>query len=139
VGWSGRHYLVAWVDQRDSSIRAARVTSDGKVLDPEGITVSDEAVVHAFPDVTCRKGDVCLVAWEQTSPVPGERDARAARIDPDGRVMDRPSMAVSVFPGQQRYPKSYPLPNRRDFIAVWGDFPIWDTGDIYAKVLSFPR
>jgi hypothetical protein len=139
VGWNGRSFLVAWVDQRDSSIRAARVTSDGKVLDPEGITVSGEPMVHAFPEVACRKGDVCLVTWEQTSPVPGERDARAARIAPDGRVLDRPSMAVSVYPGQQRYPKSYPLPDRRDFIAVWGDFLIWDTGDIYAKILSFPR
>lgn len=139
VGWNGRHFLVAWVDQRDSSIRAARVSSDGKVLDPEGISVSDEPMVHSFPDVSCRKGDICLVAWEQTSPVPGERDARAARMAPDGRVMDRPSVAVSVYPGQQRYPKSIPLPDRRDFIAVWGDFMIWDTGNIYAKILNFPR
>jgi hypothetical protein len=139
VGWNGKEFLVAWVDQRDSSIRAARVTSDGTVLDPEGLTVSDEPVVHAFPDVSCRKGDVCLVTWEQTSAVPGERDARAARIAPDGRVLDRPSVAVSVYPGQQRYPKNYPLPGRRDFITVWGDFPVWDTGDIYAKVLTFVR
>jgi hypothetical protein len=139
VGWDGRHYLVAWVDQRDSSIRAARIAPDGTVLDAEGIAVSDEPVVHAFPDVACLERGVCLVIWEQTSPVPGERDVRAARISPDGRLLDRTSVAVSVYPGQQRFSTVYPLPNRQGFLAAWEDFPIWDTGDIYAKVLTFFR
>jgi hypothetical protein len=139
VGWNGRDYLVAWVDQRDSSIRAARVSPDGKVLDSEGIIVSDEPVVHAFPDVACLEGKDCVVIWEQTSPVPGERDVRAARISPDGRLLDSKSLDVSVYPGQQRFSTVYPLPNRQGFLAAWEDFPIWDTGDIYAKVLTFFR
>jgi hypothetical protein len=138
VGWNGRQYLVAWVDQRDSSIRAARVAPDGTVLDPEGIAVSDAPVVHAFPDVACLETGVCVVIWEQTSPVPGERDVRAARVAPDGRILDR-DIAVSVYPGQQRFSTVYPLPNRRGFLGAWEDFPIWDTGDIFAKMLTFPR
>jgi hypothetical protein len=139
VGWNGQDFLAAWVDQRDSSIRAARISPDGKVLDAEGIAVSDDPVVHAFPDVACLERGSCLVIWEQTSPIPGERDVRAARIGPDGRLLDPKSVAVSVYPGQQRFSTVYPLPDGRGFLAAWEDFPIWDTGDIYDKVLTFLR
>lgn len=139
VGWNGRDFLAAWVDQRDSSIRAARISPDGKVLDAEGIAVSDEPVVHSFPDVACEKGGACVVIWEQTSSVPGERDVRAARISPEGRLLDPKSVAVSVYPGQQRFSTVYPLSNRKGFLAAWEDFPIWDTGDIYDKILTFLR
>ena len=48
VAFDGNNYLVVWTDWRDTlfntSVLAARVTPDGTVLDPEGITVDTMGV-----------------------------------------------------------------------------------------------
>ena len=63
VGWTGDQYLVAWNDYRHvqsgsnivqqlrADIYAARVTTDGTVLDPNGLSVTQSAVPEDLPTV----------------------------------------------------------------------------------------
>ena len=43
--WTGQNYLVAWTDERNSDtdmdLRGVRIGGDGKLLDPQGISLSD--------------------------------------------------------------------------------------------------
>lgn len=46
VVWTGRSYLVSWIDQRTgsfdgSSARAVRISAAGEILDPDGLALSD--------------------------------------------------------------------------------------------------
>jgi hypothetical protein len=132
VGSDGTNYLVAWADQRADSgdIYVCRVTSDGSVLDPEGIPVSTASRYQGEPAVAF-DGTNYLVVW------PDERndgsDIYGARVTRDGTVLDTAGIAlVSDSAGQTAPAVAYDGAN---VLLIWGDTRS-DQGDIYGARVS---
>ena len=66
VAWDGTNFLVAWSDDRDMisrDIYAARVTSSGAVLEPNGFRVSSGSLLETNPSIAYN-GTNYLVVWE---------------------------------------------------------------------------
>lgn len=69
AGWDGGQYVVAWNDYRHingieqdrADIRAARVLTDGSVLDPDGILVADSILPEDLPAVTGAGGRAIIM------------------------------------------------------------------------------
>lgn len=78
MGFDGTNYVVAWVEGEQfsspddpGSVRAARISASGALVDGSLITLSPVGTAGADPVVSC--GTTCLVAWEQMSPSVGFR------------------------------------------------------------------
>lgn len=108
IAFDGTHFLIAWQDFRngkDYDIYAARVSEDGKVLDPDGFAVSARPSNQARPAVTFAGGHF-LVVWMDARqyPVYGLYGARVSPdgkvLDPDGRLLDgeKPEAIAKVRP-----------------------------------------
>jgi hypothetical protein len=67
VAWAGKHWLVVWQDARafkekGYDIYAARVSAEGKLLDPKGIVVRSEKADQQMPAVAS-DGTGSLILW----------------------------------------------------------------------------
>ncbi len=97
VAFDGSNFLVVWQDLRsgkDYDVYAARVGEDGKVLDPEGFPVARRPANQARPAVGFASGHA-LVAWMDAREYPAY-GLYAARVTPDGKVMDPDGVAIDV-------------------------------------------
>jgi hypothetical protein len=99
VATDGSGFLVVWDDQRspDSSehdIYAARVDADGNTLDPSGIAVSTRPGMEYEPDVSF-DGTNYLVAWTDSTGF-NRSEVRAARVSPDGKVLDPDGIVLTA-------------------------------------------
>jgi hypothetical protein len=100
--FDGTNFLVVWEDHRAASdIYGARVTPQGTVLDPAGITISEAAGLHWSPSLAF-DGANSLVVWEDHC-VDGDTDIFGARVTPGGAVFDRGS--VIGREGGQSHPR----------------------------------
>jgi len=93
LAWSGSRYLVAWRDDRlgrDSDIYVARVESDGAVVDPRGILVSNASLVQSEPAVVWT-GSTWLVAWTHDGGT-----IAAATVSPTGVVAQLGNVAATA-------------------------------------------
>lgn len=98
VAFGNDIFLAVWQDlrnEKDYDVFAARVSADGKVLDPDGILVSGGAHNQCKPRLAF-DGENFIVAWMDF------RDGRgyqvfAARVSADGKVLD--PEGVNVFKG----------------------------------------
>jgi hypothetical protein len=118
IAFGGGKFLVVWEEWIDGSpvIRGTRMTTSGRALDPEGITVSDESGAARAPKVAF-DGTGFLVAWHTRNGEEG--DIHAAKIDTAGRVIAPGEIVVSAERGRQWAPDvAY---NGRESIVVWGD------------------
>jgi hypothetical protein len=87
-------FLAVWRDERkccSPMIYGARLDLEGRILDPVGIPISEHNASYDTPDVTW-DGSNYLVVWESLS-----EGIRAARVSPEGDVLDRPSLRVADF------------------------------------------
>lgn len=66
VVWTGEHYLVAWMDRRDTGTRiyAARVDSDGSVLDPTGFALSPDGDFSQLPRLAADGAGAAVAVFE---------------------------------------------------------------------------
>ncbi len=105
VSFDGINFLLAWQDARSgiNSIYATRISTEGVVLDPEGIRVSARTQSQAAPSVSF--GDSAyLVAWQDG---PTDRtDVFAARLSPQGSVLDTNAFPVSFRSGSMAMPSA---------------------------------
>lgn len=97
VAFDGKNFLVVWEDFRnglDYDVYAARVTPEGRVLDPGGRVVAAGGWNQCRPDVAFAAGRY-LIVWmdARTYPVYG---IRAARMDLDGEVLDPGGVPLDV-------------------------------------------
>jgi hypothetical protein len=118
VASDGQDFLVAWtLNSTDVDIYAARVASDGTVLDPEGIPVSTASTDQSRPAVAYDGTDY-LVVWEDGRN-PSATDIYGARISPAGAVLDSTGIAIST----NTYAQSYPAiaPGSAGWLVVWED------------------
>ena len=88
--------LVAWEDSRSGGgqydIYAARVLSDGTVLDPSGFPLAESEGTERRPDAAF-DGTVYHVAWEDD--FTGTVDVLSASMSTNGEVIDDPPTVVS--------------------------------------------
>jgi len=94
IASDGASFLAVWCDGRDGGninrtegdLYAARIGSDGTILDPLGIFVTP-----AYgPLGVAWSGDAYVVIWSTFNP----SAVMAARIAPDGRIVDPPHVIV---------------------------------------------
>jgi hypothetical protein len=97
VAHDGKNFLVVWQDFRngkDYDIFAARVDEQGKVLDPDGFPVVQRPNNQARPAVAFGGGNF-LLAWMDARQYP-VYGLYAARVSPDGKVLDSEGRALDV-------------------------------------------
>ncbi|XXF77170.1 hypothetical protein P2318_29570 [Myxococcaceae bacterium GXIMD 01537] len=87
-------FLVVWEDSRDGALFdlrytpfAARVSREGRVLDPEGLRLAPPARYGTEPDVVSMGRDF-LVAWSGIG-------IEGTRVSPEGVVLDPAGLALS--------------------------------------------
>jgi hypothetical protein len=100
-GPGGGMFLVVWQDMRNSrdwDVYAARVSPEGKVLDPDGILISGGAHNQAMPRVAW-DGKNFLVAWQDFRSG-AHYEVYAARIDSNGKVLD--PEGIPITPNRDR-------------------------------------
>jgi hypothetical protein len=135
IAFDGVNFLVTWNDYRSGSysdIYAARVTPQGTVLDPGGIPVST-ATDHQYVPAVAFNGTNFLVVW--TDYRGGSySDIYAARVAPQGTVLDSNGIPVSTATNYQEYPAV--AFDGANFLVTWEDYRNGDTSDIYAARVS---
>jgi len=119
LAFDGKNYLVAWADNRSSTeyeIYGARVGQSGAVLDPEGLPISPHAHSECAPALAF-DGTNYLVTWQQRSG--GDWNVYAARVSPEGTVLDPEGIPISTAPGDQWSPAV--AFDGTNFLVVWED------------------
>ncbi len=97
VAFDGTNFLVVWQDfrnGRDYDIYAARVSPQGRVLDPDGFPVIARAGNQARPAVAYSGGNY-IVAWMDARQYP-VYGLYAARVSPQGKVLDPEGRAIDI-------------------------------------------
>jgi hypothetical protein len=96
VASDGNGFLVVWEDfgthWPDANIIAARVTSNGVVLDPEGIEISITTDAEQLPSVTF-DGQNYVVVWNRMMGTTGA--FYVSRVTPEGLVLDPDGVYIS--------------------------------------------
>ncbi len=130
VAFDGTNFLAVWVDNRDSGydVFAARVTPQGTVLDPTGIAVSTASGTQSSPAVAF-DGVNSFVTWSDRRSDPSG-DIYAARVTPQGTVLDPTGFAVSADTGSQSSPTV--AFDGTNSLVTWTDCRSDPAGDIYA-------
>ena len=106
VAWNGTNWLVVWGEtfpgfEGDTVVFGARVSGDGRLLDPLGITISKANILPANPAVASNGKDY-LVVWNYFDMHTGG-DIHGARVTADGQVADKDEIVISTA-GDQYYP-----------------------------------
>jgi len=127
-------FLVVWTEYDGSgcSIKAMRVSTDGSVSDSIPIIISQGSSSKYSPDVSF-DGSNYMVIWDDARLTGTEYDEWAARITPDGILVDTNSIPIDTSPGYQFTPSiSF---NDPYYLAVWTDDKD-GTPDIFGKHIS---
>jgi hypothetical protein len=120
LAWDGTEFLTVWQDDRagpQSNIVGARVSSQGAVLDPAGITVSAAAGLQGDPTVAW-DGTRFLAAWADGRN--GSPDIYGTRLSPQGTVLDASGVAISTSPDGEVTPAL--AHSGTQFFAFWQVF-----------------
>ncbi|KPJ58903.1 MAG: hypothetical protein AMJ46_13320 [Latescibacteria bacterium DG_63] len=131
VAFDGDNYLVVWRDGRGPSdyydIYGARVSSEGIVLDPDGIPICTSEMTQMNP-AAAFDGTGFLVVWEDMRV--GHRDIYGARVSVQGVVEDTAGIPITAQPYNEAGPAV--ASDGTDYFVVWQDgrSGAWD---IYGK------
>ena len=116
VAFGSSNWLAVWRDLRSQDdLYASRVAVDGTVLDPGGIAVSLEGS-GTDPDVAF-DGTNWLVVWSDYRNEQG--NIYAARVAPDGMVLDDTGLAVTADENWQSKPAV--AFDGTNYLVVWYD------------------
>lgn len=107
VAFNGQVFLAVWQDLRnvkDWDVYAARISSDGKVLDPDGILVAGGKRSQAQPRVAW-DGKNFVVVWQDLR---SEKfyEVCANRVTAEGKLIDSEPIIVATRPDGHRYAPS---------------------------------
>ena len=109
VASDGSGFLVVWEDRApdfsEGDIYAARVDADGNTLDPNGIAISTRPELEWEPEVSF-DGTNYLVAWTDST-ASNRSDVRAARVSPDGEVLDPDGIVLTAQDQLRRIPAAH--------------------------------
>ncbi len=130
AAFDGTNYLVIWQDYRNGyggDIYGARVTSEGQVLDPEGIAIAT-GWQHQYSPAITFDGTNYFVVWVDERN--GAQDIYGTRVSPAGEVLDPDGVPIAV----DEYYKYYPQLgfNGENYLIVY-ELHDWvgDKHDIY--------
>ncbi len=149
VGFAKDVYLVAWQsgrlapgDLRDglkfnAGIVGFRIDRSGKALDAKPFAIADASNLGKLADTVnlrqkpcaAANGEVILVVWQDLRNGK-DWDVYAARVAPDGRVLDPDGFPVCGGPHNQALPQV--AWDGKTFLVVWQDFRSNDHYDVYA-------
>ncbi|MCX7732361.1 MAG: hypothetical protein N2248_04275 [candidate division WOR-3 bacterium] len=123
VIFDGTNYLVAWNDLRngnwESDIYAARVTTDGQVLDPDGIPVNIQPYDQIIYRGLAFDGTNYLFVFCDDRDGDYYYDVYGARMSPSGVVLDSLGFVISAEDNDQALPRvSFDGTN---YFVVWFD------------------
>ncbi|UCG42756.1 MAG: T9SS type A sorting domain-containing protein [candidate division WOR-3 bacterium] len=118
VAFDGSDFLVVWQDQQSSGryVRGARVSSDGELLDPEGIDIAADSGYRGVPSAAYGAGK-WLVVWDEYAD--NEFDVYGARVASDGEVLDPDGIGLCTAEAWQSVPKTVFDGSR--FLVAWVD------------------
>ncbi|MGC4119857.1 MAG: hypothetical protein QM765_35830 [Myxococcales bacterium] len=134
VAFGGGTYLVVYgrsTSTYDASLFARRISPTGDVS--EEISIS-EAKRNQFSPAVSYDGTSFLVVWQDERNQAGldeNADIYAARVSPDGTVLDPSGIAICTAPGEQRHPHAAFDGTRN--IVVWFDATephMWGEGNV---------
>ena len=135
IAFNGTNCLAVWEDTRSGTtgdIYGARISTDGSVLDPNGIAINSSASSQSDPDVAS-DGTDWFVVW--SDPRTGlSYDIYGTRVSADGSVLDPNGITISSAAKDQLYPSV--AFNGADYFVVWQDFRSNWTYDIYCTRVS---
>lgn len=126
VAFNGTQFLVTWIDGRmtSSGLYAARLRSDGTVLDPSGIKLDDSKryTTHALAS----DGTNYFVTWGQDgSPCPNTNcgtSVRALRVGSDGGLLDSaPMILAEDSTAVNDYHAPHVAFDGVNYVVTWGD------------------
>jgi hypothetical protein len=125
VAANGELYLVVWADERESrqnesDIFGARVTADGRVLDPNGIRICSLSGIQSYPAVASDGRDFLVVWQDDRDERSTESDIYGARVTVQGVVLDPNGFRISgaIHP---QYAPSVAF-NGRHYLVAWYDY-----------------
>jgi phosphoribosylformylglycinamidine (FGAM) synthase PurS component len=127
-------WLVAWADQRsgDGDIYAARLNSDGDVLDSAGFVVSAAARQQTSPAV-CATAGRFFVAWDDARSYP-DYEVYASRVTRSGAVLEPTGICLSRMEGTQSGPALAPCAG--GWLAAWHDSRGGQTWSVFGTRVS---
>ncbi|MDP1916237.1 MAG: Ig-like domain-containing protein [Myxococcales bacterium] len=130
VATNGSDFLMTWY--QSSSLRAARISRQGELLDPMGFTVAPNSG-QGLSSVAWGAGEY-LVVWCEPGPQVdgGVRWAvRAVRVTPGGRVVGAPILVTELNTNTAPIVSS----SGSGYLVVWGD-PRTGLSDVVAARLD---
>jgi hypothetical protein len=122
VAFNGTDFLVVWSHGdmlADTRIKAARVASDGSVLDDPAIEVRGLAGSSGTSPSVASDGTGWLVAWQDDRNAATGDDVYALRIGANGVPLDASAMPISLASGDQTDPAV--ASNGTDYLVAWSD------------------
>ena len=129
VASDGTTFMVVWADGQapwGGATSGARVSSDGVVLDPSGISISTRGGSSSI----AFDGTNYLVPWVPGQYYADEGDLYATRVTTGGGVIDPDGLRIGrQAPSEQVGPAV--ASSGTDFLAVWQDYRAGNS-DIYA-------
>lgn len=120
AAFGGKVFLVVWQDLRnamDWDVHAARVSPEGKCLDPDGILVSGGKHNQCLPRVTWDGKDFQVVWQDWRS---GNRyEVFGARVSPEGKVLEPRGESLATDAKLQRYAPALASAGTGKSLLLW--------------------
>jgi hypothetical protein len=131
VSWGGENYFVAWTDYRSggsgAGIYGTRVSSDGVVLDVDGIAIST-APGDKWAPALAWSGTQLLVTWEDARNSGSSGwDIYGSRVTASGQVLDPSGIPVST--AQESQFASAVASSGENFLVAWQDRRLGTSAD----------
>ncbi|MDY7233224.1 Ig-like domain-containing protein [Hyalangium rubrum] len=121
LAFDGTNYVAVWQDERSGTqadIYATRISPNGTVLEPAGISVSAAPEAQRNPTVAFA-GTTALVVWEDFRNASTGADLYGARIGLDGSVLDAAGLPLVLQPAAQSRPALTRLGS--EYLLGWQD------------------
>lgn len=134
TAYDGNNFIIVWCeyDSHENSIRAIRVNGEGVVIDSTPITIS-KGIGAKYNVAISFDGSNFMAIWDDARISGTEYDEWAARVTPQGVLLDTNGIPVDTSPGSQYRPSiSFCEPY---YLAMWSE-DISGSPDIYAKRIS---
>lgn len=119
ITWDGKNYVVVWQTNRKDpdnyDVYGARLSPEGRVLDPQGFSISIAPSNQLFIDVAWGEGQ-CLAVWQDLRS--RQRwEIYGARLRSDGSVRDPEGIPIAV--GRQNAEHPQVAWDGKNFLVVW--------------------